>query len=191
MTSLEVVTVDITSDCLPCFFDIIILCQISFFIFKTAEPSLDHDIIRPTAFSIHALTDSVLFDEIDISLAGKLTPLIRIQDPWFCDFECFFQCGDHHSRIQRIIHFPAYNTAAVPIYDSCQIQISTTDWDIGNINRSGLIGFINNSISEQIGTYFRLLHPFGQIHFGINGMDAHFIHVTACLPAADMIAPKF
>lgn len=78
MASLEVVTVDITSNCLPCFFDIIVLCQIGFFIFETAEPSLDHDIMCPVAFPIHALTDSVLFDEIDIFLAGKLTSLIAI-----------------------------------------------------------------------------------------------------------------
>lgn len=134
MASLEIVTVDITSNCLHCFFDIIVLCQIGFFIFKTVEPSLNHAIICPAALPVHALTDSVLFDEIDISLAGKLTSLNGIQNPGFCDLECFFQSGNHHSGIQGIIHFPAYNTAAVPINDSGQIQISTTDRNISNIN---------------------------------------------------------
>ena len=174
----------------PCFFDIIVLCQIGFFIFETAEPSLNHDIIGPTAFSIHTLTDSVLFDEIYIPLAGKLTSLIGIQNPRFCDFECFFQGCNHHSGIQGIINFPAYNTAAVPINDSRQVQISTTDWNISNINRPSLIWFIYNHITEQIRTYLRLLHPLGQIHFRINWMDVHFIHVTACFPAPDVIPPK-
>lgn len=131
MASLEVITVDIMSNCSFGFFDIIVLCQIGFFIFETAEPSLNHDIIRPTALSIHALTDSVLFDEIYIPLAGKLTSLIGIQNPRLCSFECFFKSCNHHSGIKGIIHLPAYNTAAVPINDSCQVQISASDWNIG------------------------------------------------------------
>ena len=114
MATLKIIAVDITSNCSSGFFDIIVLCQIGFFIFETAEPSLNHDIIRPTAFLIHALTDSVLFHKIYIALAGKLTFLIGIQNLEFCDFERFFKGRNDHSGIQGVIHFPAYNTAAVP-----------------------------------------------------------------------------
>ena len=83
MTPLKVVSVDILSDGSSGFFDVIVLCQISFFIFEAAEPALNHDIVRPAAFSIHALADAVFFYEINVLLTGKLTSLVRIQYLWF------------------------------------------------------------------------------------------------------------
>ena len=121
------------SNCSSCFFDVIVLCQISFFIFETAEPPLDYDIILLAAFSIHVLSDSVFFCEIYEPLAGKLTSLIRIQNPGFALLKVFFQSCNHHSGIQGVVYISVYNTAAIPIDDSCRVQISVSDWDISNI----------------------------------------------------------
>ncbi len=68
---------------LPCFSDIVVLSQICFLVLETPEPSFDHDIVSPPAFTIHALTDLVLFEEIHVLIACKLTALIRIQDNRF------------------------------------------------------------------------------------------------------------
>ena len=76
MISFKVIGVNISFDSCSGFFDIIILCQVSFFILKTSKPSFDHDIISPMTFSIHTLTDTIFFYKIDILLAGKLTSLI-------------------------------------------------------------------------------------------------------------------
>ena len=51
MTALKVVSMDILPNGTPCFTDVVILRQISFFILKAAEPALDHDVICPPAFS--------------------------------------------------------------------------------------------------------------------------------------------
>ena len=74
---------------LPCFSDIVVLSQICFLVLETPEPSFDHDIVSPPAFTIHALTDLVLFEEIHVLIACKLTALILIQDNRFC----------HHKRL--------------------------------------------------------------------------------------------
>ena len=66
MTTFKVVSVHIFTDCLPCFSDIVILGQICFLIFETPEPSFNHDIVSPAAFTIHALTDLVLFEKIEL-----------------------------------------------------------------------------------------------------------------------------
>ena len=63
---------------LPCFSDIVVLGQICFLVLETPEPSFDHDIVSPPAFTIHTLTDLVLFEEIHVLIACKLTTLIRI-----------------------------------------------------------------------------------------------------------------
>lgn len=147
MASLEVVTVDITSNCWPSFFNIIVLCQVGFFIFETAEPSLNHDIICPATFPIYTPKNSVLFDEIYIPLAGKQIALLRIQNSGFYAFKYFFKAVITILVSRVIIHFPAYNTMDVPIDDSCQVQIFSTDWNRSNLNRLGLIWFIYNCIT--------------------------------------------
>ena len=48
--------------------DVVILRQISFFILKAAEPALDHDVICPPAFPVHALTDAVFLYEVNVLL---------------------------------------------------------------------------------------------------------------------------
>ena len=38
------------------------------------EPTLNHYVVRPSGFAIHALTDSILTKEILVLTARKLTP---------------------------------------------------------------------------------------------------------------------
>ena len=129
----KVVSVDIFSDCNSGFLDVAVLCQICFFIFEASEPALDHDIICPSAFSIHALPDPISPDKIYILLTGKLAALIGIQNLRFCYFEGFFQGCDDHSCIKCVIYLPADNTTAVPVDYGSQIQKSAFPRNICNI----------------------------------------------------------
>ena len=83
MTALKVVGMDILPDGTPCLPNVIVLRQISFFILEAAEPSLNHDVVSPTAFSIHTLTDTVFFYKFNVLLTCELTTLIRVQNLWF------------------------------------------------------------------------------------------------------------
>ena len=121
MTPLKVVGVDILSNSLSGFSDVIILCQIGFLILEATEPTLNHDVVCPAAFPIHALADTVCLYEVNVLLTCKLTSLIRIQYLWFGYLKCFFQCIDDHSGIECIVYFPSNDTAAVPINNGCQI----------------------------------------------------------------------
>ena len=76
MTTFKVVSVHIFTDCLPCFSDIVILGQIGFLVLEAPEPSFDHAIVSSPAFTIHALTDLLLFEETHVLIACKLTALI-------------------------------------------------------------------------------------------------------------------
>ena len=78
MTSFKVVSVDVTSSRSSGFLDVVILCQINLFILKAAKPTLNHDVVSPATFSIHALTDIIFFYKVNVLLACKLTTLIRV-----------------------------------------------------------------------------------------------------------------
>ena len=73
MTTFKVVSVHIFTDCLPYFSDIVILGQICFLVLEAPEPSFNHDIVSPPAFTIHALTDLVFFEKVYVLIACKLT----------------------------------------------------------------------------------------------------------------------
>ena len=191
MTPLKVIGVDILANSSSGFSDVVVLCQIGFFIFEATEPTLNHDVVCPSAFSIHALADTVFLYKVNVQLTCKLTTLIRIQNLWFGHFEGFFQGADNHSGIKCVVHFPADNTAAVPVNHGRQIQKSALDRNIGNVNRPCLIWLVYDCIAKKIRTYFCLLHPFGKIHLWIDWINVHLIHVASRLATTDVITTGF
>ncbi len=88
--------------------------------------STGHMIIASSFFGI-AQDDFTKLFTIVIQLGTILSVIVLY-------FKRFFQCIDNHSGIQGIINFPAYNTAAVPVDYSCQIQESTLDGDISDVD---------------------------------------------------------
>ena len=112
---------DILSDGSSGIFDVIVLCQVGFFILEAAEPALNHDVVCPATFAIHALTNAVFLYKINVLLACKLASLIRIQYLRFGYPESLFQSIYDHSGVKSVIYFPANDTAAVPINNGCQI----------------------------------------------------------------------
>ena len=44
--------------------------------FEAAEPPLDHDVVRPAGFPVHALTDMALSQELFVVFTGELAPLV-------------------------------------------------------------------------------------------------------------------
>ena len=191
MTPFKVVGMDILLYSNSGFPDVVVLCQIGLFILEAAEPTLNHDVVCPATFSIHALADAVFLYKVNVLLTCKLTALIRVQYLRFCHFESFFQGVDNHSGIKRVIYFPADNTTAIPVDHGCQIQKSALDRNICNVNRPGLIWFVYDCITKKIRTYFRLLHPLGKIHLWVDGVNIHFIHVASCLATSNIITMGF
>ena len=76
MAPLKVVGVDILSDSCSCFLDVVVLRQIGFLILEATEPTLNHDVVCPATFSIHALTDAVFLYKVNVLLTCKLTALV-------------------------------------------------------------------------------------------------------------------
>jgi hypothetical protein len=53
MTPFKVVSVDILSDGSSGVFDVIVLCQVGFFILEAAKPALNHNVVCPAAVPIN------------------------------------------------------------------------------------------------------------------------------------------
>ena len=187
----EVVGVDILPDRFPDFPDVMVLSQVGFLILEGTEPSLDHDVISPPALSVHALPDPVVSQELPVLVTGELTALIAVQDLRLCHLQSFFHRSDDHPGIQRVVNIPTDDAAAIPVDDCGQIDKPMLYGDICDVDRPRLIRSGDNCIPEQIWAYLRLLHSFGKVQLWVNGVDSHFIHVSAGLAPADMMALGF
>ena len=78
MASFKVICANVFANCFSCFFEIGVFCEIRFLILEASEPPFNHDVICPAAFPVHALTDSVVTDEVNVFIAGELAALIRV-----------------------------------------------------------------------------------------------------------------
>ena len=76
MRSERVVIVDVALDRFAQFTWAAVFVDVNQFRLETAEPALNHDIVRPTGFAIHALTDVKLFEQLFVFLTGELATLI-------------------------------------------------------------------------------------------------------------------
>ena len=78
MAPLKVIGVDILSDSNSCFLDVVVLRQIGFLILEATEPTLNHDVVCPATFSIHALADAVFLYKVNVLLTCKRTALVAV-----------------------------------------------------------------------------------------------------------------
>ena len=67
-----VVVIDVASDRLPQFPGGAEFIDVNQLRFQTAEPTLDHNIVCPAGFPIHALADMQSFQKLFIRVACKL-----------------------------------------------------------------------------------------------------------------------
>jgi hypothetical protein len=67
-------------------------------------------------------------------MAGKLAALIRVKDYRPCYFKGLFASINAGSCIKRVVQLPSDDASAVPIDDSGQIQESSLDWNIRDVN---------------------------------------------------------
>ena len=72
MASLKVVCVNIATNSSSCFLDVVVLRQIRFLILEAAKPTLNHDIVSPATFSIHALTDAIFFHKVKMCIRDRI-----------------------------------------------------------------------------------------------------------------------
>ena len=153
---------------------------------QAAEPALNHDVVRPTGLPIHALPDMERFEKLLILVAGKLASLIRVEDSR--DAAALYSLAYRfHDRlgIQGVRERPADNLAAEPVDDCGQVHVAMIHFDIGNIDGPDLVWEQNHLVSQQIWHNRVLEVPLGEICLGIDGMNAHLLHIRP-----DKLSPR-
>ena len=118
-----------------------VLTNVQFLCFQTAEPTLNHNVVRPTGFSVHTLTDPALLQQGLVFLACELGSLVTVDDGRYpMGFDSgpygFYNTGGVQTVRETVSHY----FSAAPVDDSSQIHMASVQRDIGDINRPNLIG---------------------------------------------------
>lgn len=102
--------------------------------------------------------------------------------------KCLIRGINNHFGIKCTIDFPTYDATTVPVDYSSPVQKNCLIKIYVISNGPSLIWRVYDCIEKKIGTYRRLLHPLGNVHFGIDCMNVHFIHIAANFATTNKIS---
>ena len=110
MRTFCIVAVNIVSNSLTQFTWSLKFIDVNQLTFQAAKPSLNHNVVCPACFSVHALLYLIFFQPALIIFAGKLTALVRINDFRLAVLsDSFLHCFQNRCSIQRIRQFIAHD----------------------------------------------------------------------------------
>jgi hypothetical protein len=132
-------------------FSVEIVMQIDLFPFHRSPESLDEYIVETPPLGIHANQNLMGFQTFRKRLAGKLTPLIAIENlgPFSVE-KRFLERLDAKVRIERIRKSPREDIATIPIQNRHQIEKSLSHPHIRYIGAPHLIRMRNRNAFQQI-----------------------------------------
>ncbi len=126
----------------PCFSlpNLVPITQIDFVVLHRAPQAFDKNIIKGSPSSIHADRNASRFQAPCKHLAGKLAPLITIEDIRFARLERSLQRGETERRVQTDRHLPTQHIPTEPVHDRHQIDKTTGQPNVCDVRTPDLIG---------------------------------------------------
>ena len=142
--------------------------------FEGPPQPLDEDVVLASAAAVHADADAVVFENLGEAGAGKLRPLIGVEDLWLAvAAEGLLERLHTEIRLQAIGKPPGEHLAAVPVHDRHQVHIPPGHTHVSDVGRPHLIGVIDAQVPQQIGVNPVLrVRPAG-VRLGVDRLDAH------------------
>ena len=121
--------------------DGVVRVQIDLLVFDALPQSLDEHVVPPTPFPVHADLNAVVGEKPGELLAGKLAPLIGIEDlrRTLADHG-FLHCVQTEVGRQCVGETQGQHPATRPVQDRKQIHEAPRHRDVGNIGGPGMIG---------------------------------------------------
>jgi len=129
---------------------IVVVSNVDLLVLQAAPQPLDKDIVQEPTPSVHTYLYSSFPQPPRKIPAGKLRPLIGVENPGLPPVQCSLQSAETESGLQRIRQFPLQNVSAEPIHNRYQIQGSSPHRDIGDIGTPYFVWCPDLHISQQV-----------------------------------------
>ena len=145
--------------------------------FEGPPQPLDEDVVLASAAAVHADADAVVFENLGEAGAGKLRPLIGVEDLWLAvAAEGLLERLHTEIRLQAVGQPPGEHLAAVPVHDRHQIHKPAGHSHIGDVGGPHLVRVIDAQLPEQVGINPMLRMRPTRVWLGVDRLDAHYPH---------------
>lgn len=158
-------------------------------VFDRPPKSFNQYVVLASAATIHADGNPVVLERLGEIVAGKLCPLVRVEDlRHTISAQRLIEGMYAEIRLQGIGKPPGQDSTTVPVHDNAKIHKSPGHRDIGDVAGPHLIDMIDRKVSEQIRVNSVLrIGPAG-VGFWVNRFDAHQPHKPLDPLAVDLTA---
>ena len=179
MASVLVVPVEPPSQILGKLGSVFIGLQVDSLVFQGTPEPFDENIVLEPALAVHADLDVPDLEDGGKFLAGKLAPLVSVENVRGAVFEqSLFERLNAEAGIQCVGQPPGQDLPGGPVHDGNQVHEAPSHGDIGNIRCPNLIGSVNGQSSQQIGVDRVLRLPSTGTRLGCQRFDSHDQHET-------------
>lgn len=122
--------------------------------------------IQRSSFTVHRDSDPSRSHQLNITLIGEMSPLIRILDLWFRIQICSLQTSDHKLLFQGTRYLIGHKISTVYINDREQIHEPYTHPNITDIYSPYLIHMAELQVPQEVWTDILLLIQLTQVLLG-------------------------
>jgi len=161
--------------------------QVNILIFQGSPQALCKYVVHASPPAIHADINPIILDSCGEGGAGKLGPLIAIEDFRFPKLKGHFQRLQTERRIQRCGCLPCKDESTPPVHDRHQVHEASGERDIGYVGGPHLILPVNGNVPEQIRINLVPWMRIAQAGLLIDGLQTHFPHQTLDMLSVDPV----
>ena len=186
-----VVEPDVAADVVLALVGGLVGAKIDLFVFDGSPEPLNEHVVAPSALPVHADGNAVPLEEIDEAAIGELAALVGIEDLGTAMLGDRLLDGvDAEIGREAVGKPPGHHVARKPIHDDEQVEETVAHRDVRNIGAPGLIGAIDDEVSEKIGEDGMLGIGFSAFLLAVERFNAHQAHQAANVPTSNPIAAQ-
>ena len=158
-------------------------------VFDGPPQPLNEDVVLASTTAVHADRYAVVFECLGEIVAGKLCPLVRVEDfRRTIAAQSVIKRMDTEIRLKGIGNAPGQDSAAIPVHDNDKIHKPTGHRNIGDVTGPNLVDVIDRQISEQIRENLMFRMGSAGVGFRVNRLYAHQSHQALDPFAVDLTA---
>ena len=113
-------------------------------VFDGPPQPLNEDVVLASSTAVHADRNVVICECVDEIVAGKLCPLVRVEDfRRSITVQSVIERVDTEIRLKGIGNAPGQDSSAIPIHDNDKIHKTTGHRNIGDVTAPNMVDVIN------------------------------------------------
>lgn len=114
--------------------------DVNLIVLEAAPETLNDDVVRGTAFTVHADSNLVLLQQIDILWTRKMTALVAVDNHRLTPRQYSIHGLQNEPDLQALVKLPIDDITGVPVHDGVQVHPAVLHPNVRNIHRPDLIG---------------------------------------------------